>query len=330
MAMEAEAQLSDDELIDLCRLMLLTRRFEEKSRELCRQGKLFDSCHMCIGEEAVTVGACYKLKKEDIIMPSLRGRGAYITKGVNIGRLLAVMYGKQIGTTMPKENSHHISVPELGILPGTGIIGADISRATGAALAAKLRGTNQVVVDFFGDGASNRGDFHESLNLGAIWKLPVVFICENNHYAFSTPISKTTAVENISARSAGYGIPGVTVNGNDVLLVYKAAQEAVKRARKGLGPTLIECKTYRWFASTATAQDLRPRKEVEQWKKNLGDPIEKLEEKLVREGILIKGRIMEIEAKIEREIREAVEFAEKSPFPKPEEALMHVYGERRM
>lgn len=242
MVMEAEAQLSDDELIDLYRLMLLTRRFEEKSRELCRQGKLFDSCHMCIGEEAVTVGACYKLKNEDLIMPSLRGRGVYITRGANIGRLLAAMYGKQIGPTMPKENSHHIGVPELGILPGTGIVGADISRAVGAALAAKLRDTGQVVIDFFGDGASNRGDFHESLNLAAIWKLPVVFICENNHYAFSTPISKTTSVENIAARSASYNIPGITINGNEVLLVHKTVNEAVKRSREGLAQLSLSAK----------------------------------------------------------------------------------------
>lgn len=305
--------------------MVLTRKFEEASAELYRKGKLFDLCHTCIGQEAITVGACYKLRKDDIVVPSLRGRGAYITKGASIKKILAAMYGKKTGLFFPKESPHHMGIPELGILAGTGIVGSDIARAVGAALAAKLRKTGQVVLCFFGDGASNRGDFHESLNLAAIWKLPIIFICENNMIALSTPTSKTTSVENISQRAGGYNIPGVTIDGNDVLAVIRTVREAIRRAREGMGPTLIECKTYRWRAHCEAAPDDRPEEEIELWKKKLGCPIKRFENKLIKAGILTEKKIKEIEAEVERELLEAIDFAERCPFPTSDDAFKNVY-----
>ncbi|MEM2104258.1 MAG: thiamine pyrophosphate-dependent dehydrogenase E1 component subunit alpha [Candidatus Bathyarchaeia archaeon] len=324
-----ETSLSSEELIEMYRLMLLTRRFEEKSTELYAKGKLADLCHTCIGQEAITIGACFKLRKEDIIMPSLRGRGAYIAKGASVKRLLAAMYGKKSGRFMPKESAHHIGIPEIGILAGTGIVGSDIARATGAALAAKIRKTGQIAISFFGDGASNRGDFHESLNLAAIMKLPIIYICENNQYALSTPASKTVPVENISQRAASYNILGVTIDGNDVLTVYKTVQDAVKKAREGFGPTLIECKTYRWRAHCEVAPDNRSPEEIEFWKKKFGCPVQRFKEKLVSMGVLTYEKMKEIEISVEREILEAVEYAESCPYPAPEEAFTNVYAEPR-
>jgi TPP-dependent pyruvate/acetoin dehydrogenase alpha subunit len=320
-------ELENQDLIELFRLMLLTRRFEEKTQELLPSGKLQDFCHTCIGQEHITVGACYKLKKTDLIMPSLRGRGAYIAKGVPIKTLLAVMYGKQLGSTMPKESPHHLGLPEYGVLVGTGIIGSDIAKATGAALAAKLRGTTQVVIDFFGDGASNRGDFHEALNLAAIWKLPVVYICENNHTAMSTSVTQSTAVEDIADRAKGYDIPGVIIERNDVLAVHDVVQKAVSRARDGGGPTLIECKTYRWSVHAGLPSlESRSKKEIEFWKKKLGYPIMDLKKQLLLKRILTEQDVLEIKGKIKEDVAEAIEFAEKNPFPAVEEAFKHVYA----
>lgn len=324
-----EAQLTNEELIEMYRLMVLTRRFEEKSVELYAKGKLFDLCHTCIGQEAISVGACFKLRKEDLVLPSLRGRGVFITRGVSIKRILAAMYGKQVESTVHKESAHHLGFPEYGIIAGTGVVGSDIARATGAALAAKLKKSGQIVVSFFGDGASNRGDFHESLNMASIWKLPIVYICENNQYALSTPFAKTTAVERIADRAVGYNMPGVSIDGNDVLLVHKTVQEAAKRAREGMGPTLIECKTYRWRAHCEAAPENRSSEEVNSGKKKFGCPIERFGEKLKKDGILSNEKIQQIEAEVEREISEAIEYAEKCPFPAAEEAFKHVYAEQR-
>ncbi|RLI35907.1 pyruvate dehydrogenase (acetyl-transferring) E1 component subunit alpha [Candidatus Bathyarchaeota archaeon] len=320
-------KLTDKDLIEMYRLMLLTRRFEDKTEELLPTGKLFDFLHTCVGQEHITVGAVYGLKKEDLVMPSLRGRGAFVAKGVPVKTILAVMFGKQVGSTFPKECIHHLGVPERGILVGTGLIGSDIAKATGAALAAKIKGTKQVVLDFFGDGASNRGDFHESLNLAAIWKLPIVYICENNQTAMSTPVSVSTSVEDIADRAAGYGIPSVVIRRNDVIAVHEAVQKAVKRAREGGGPTLIECKTYRWYPHAGPlSREKRSVEEIEEWKRKLGYPIEDLKKQLMEKTILTEHMVEEIEARVEEEIKEAVEFAEKTPFPSPEEALKHVYA----
>jgi len=320
-------ELTNRKLIDLYQLMLLTRRFENKTVEILPSGKLFDFLHTCVGQEHITVGAVYGLKKDDLVMPSLRGRGAFIAKGVSVKTLLAIMFGKQIDSTFPKECVHHLGVPERGILVGTGIIGSDIAKATGAALAAKIRKTNQVVLDFFGDGASNRGDFHESLNMASIWKLPIIYICENNQLAMATPVSQSVGVDDISKRAIGYGIPSITIRENDVVAVHQAVQAAVKKARKGGGGTLIECKTYRWYPHAGPlSRETRSIDLINDWKRKLGCPIDNLKQQLVDRKVLTQSMIDEIEKHVQQEIEDAVQFAETSSFPSPDEAYQHVYA----
>lgn len=320
-------ELTNRKLIDLYQLMLLTRRFENKTVEILPSGKLFDFLHTCVGQEHITVGAVYGLKKDDLVMPSLRGRGAFIAKGVSVKTLLAIMFGKQIDSTFPKECVHHLGVPERGILVGTGIIGSDIAKATGAALAAKIRKTNQVVLDFFGDGASNRGDFHESLNMASIWKLPIIYICENNQLAMATPVSQSVGVDDISKRAIGYGIPSITIRENDVVAVHQAVQAAVKKARKGGGATLIECKTYRWYPHAGPlSRETRSIDLINDWKRKLGCPIDNLKQQLVDRKVLTQSMIDEIEKHVQQEIEDAVQFAETSSFPSPDEAYQHVYA----
>jgi len=320
-------ELTNRKLIDLYQLMLLTRRFENKTIEILPSGKLFDFLHTCVGQEHITVGAVYGLKKDDLVMPSLRGRGAFIAKGVSVKTLLAIMFGKQIDSTFPKECVHHLGVPERGILVGTGIIGSDIAKATGAALAAKIRKTNQVVLDFFGDGASNRGDFHESLNMASIWKLPIIYICENNQLAMATPVSQSVGVDDISKRAIGYGIPSITIRENDVVAVHQAVQAAVKKARKGGGATLIECKTYRWYPHAGPlSRESRSIDLINDWKRKLGCPIENLKQQLVDRKVLTQSMIDKIEKHVQQEIEDAVQFAESSSFPSTDEAYQHVYA----
>jgi TPP-dependent pyruvate/acetoin dehydrogenase alpha subunit len=322
-----EMTLTDRDLVELYRLMVLTRRFEEKTEALLPTGRLFDFLHTCVGQEHVTVGAVYGLRTDDLVMPSLRGRGAFIARGVPVKTLLAVMFGKQVGATFPKECVHHLGIPERGILVGTGVIGSDIAKATGAALAAKIKGTTQVVLDFFGDGASNRGDFHESLNLAAIWQLPIVYVCENNHTAMATPVSASTSIADIADRAAGYGIPAAVIPRNDVLAVHEAVQTAVQRAREGGGPTLIECKTYRWYPHAGPrSRETRSVEEIEGWKKKLGCPIEGLKKQLLERGLLTAQQVDAMDAHVAEELDEAVAFADQSVFPSPEEALKHVYA----
>lgn len=320
-------ELTNEKLIDMYRLMLLTRHFENKTVEMLPSGKLFDFLHTCVGQEHITIGAVYGLRNNDLVMPSLRGRGAFIAKGVSVKTLLAIMFGKQIGSVFPKECVHHLGVPERGIIVGTGIIGSDIAKATGAALAAKIRKSNQVVLDFFGDGASNRGDFHESLNMASIWKLPIVYICENNQLAMSTPVSKSIGVDDISKRATGYGIPSITIRENDVVAVHQAVQTAVKNARKGGGATLIECKTYRWYPHAGPlSREIRSIDVINEWKRKLGCPIENLKQKLVERKALTQEMIDEIENNVHKEIEEAIQFAETSSFPSPNEAYKHVFS----
>ena len=320
-------ELSNEKLVDMYHLMVLTRHFENKTVELLSTGKLFDILHTCVGQEHITIGAVYGLRNDDLVMPSLRGRGAFIAKGVSVKTLLATMYGKQIGSIFPKECVHHLGVPEQGVLVGTGVIGSDIAKATGAALAAKIRKTNQVVVDFFGDGASNRGDFHESLNMASIWKLPIVYICENNQLAMSTPASMSIAIDDISKRATGYGIPSTTIRNNDVIAVHQAVQNAVKNAREGGGSALIECKTYRWYPHCGPlSTDPRSADEISEWKRKLGCPIEKLKQQLIERGELTQSMIDEIDIQVHEEIEDAVQFAETSPFPSIDEAYKHVFA----
>ncbi len=324
-------ELTNQKLIDMYRKMLEIRRFEEKVAELYEKGDLAFAkgfIHLYIGEEAVAVGACANLRKEDYITGTHRGHGHCIAKGARLDKMLAEICGKESGYCKGKGGSMHIAEPALGILGTNGIVGAGIPQAVGAALSAKMRGTDQVCVCFFGDGASNTGAFHEALNLAALWKVPVIFVCENNLYAITVAASISTSVENIAERARAYGIPGVVVDGMDVLAVHHAVKEAVERARKGFGPTLIECKTYRFRGHFEGemwgAEAYRKRDEIKKWIEKC--PIQCFKRKLIEMKVLTEKEAEAVEASVAREVEEAAAFAKESPFPTPESALQDVFA----
>jgi pyruvate dehydrogenase E1 component alpha subunit len=307
------------------RKMLEIRFFEEKVFELYAQNLVPGTIHLYAGEEAVAVGVCSNLRKDDYITSTHRGHGHCIAKGADLKKTMAEILGKETGYCKGKGGSMHIADFSIGMLGATAVVGAGIPIAVGAGLSAKLRNTDQVVACFFGEGASNQGTFHEAINLATVWKLPVIFVCENNLYAMGTRQSKVMAIKNIADRAPAYGVPGVVVDGNDVLAVYGAVQEAVVRARKGEGPTLIECKTYRSRGhSRVDAARYRPREEVDEWLAK--DPIKRFREKLLEAKTFTEKAIEQIEAETAARIEEAVKFAVDSPYPEPEEALQDVYA----
>ena len=261
--------LSKEKLLDMYRKMLLIRYHDTKAGELYDSKKVVGYLHLYVGEEAVAVGACSCLEKTDYITSTHRGHGHCIAKGCDPKFMMAELYGKKTGYCKGKGGSMHIADIDLGMLGANGIVGGGPPLACGSALSAKVRGTDQVTLCFIGDGGTNQGTFHEALNLASIWDLPVVFIVENNLYAEATPQSYHQKIRDIAVRAAAYNIPGEVVDGNDVLAVYETVGKAVKRARNGEGPTLIECKTYRYFGHNAGDDDLKYRtvEEVEEWKK---------------------------------------------------------------
>ena len=305
--------------------MFEIRRFEEKVFELYAQNLVPGTIHLYAGEEAIAVGVCSNLRKDDYITSTHRGHGHCIAKGAELKRIMAEILGKKTGYCKGKGGSMHIADFNVGMLGATAVVGAGLPIAVGAGLSIKLRGTDNVVACFFGDGASNQGTFHEAINMAAIWKLPVIFVCENNVYAMGTRQSTVMLVENIADRAIAYGIPGVAVDGNNVLTVYEAAQKAVERARTGQGPTLIECKTYRHKGhSRIDPAKYRPKEEVEEWLRK--DPIKRFKEKLLQPNTLLETEIRQIEKEVSAEIEQAVKFAIKSPHPFAEEALEDVYA----
>lgn len=309
------------------RNMVVIREFEEKVRELFTEGKIVGAAHSYVGEEAVAVGVAANLRPDDWITSTHRGHGHLIAKGGDPKFMFAELYGKRTGYCKGKGGSQHIADLNMGILGANGIVGGGIPIANGAALAARYNGTDQVAVCFFGDGASNEGTFHEALNMASLWKLPVIFVCENNLYGVSTRQDRHQNIEDVAQRGAGYGMPGLVVDGNDVLAVYEAAAEAVKRARTGSGPTLIECKTYRWYGHSLREDGsaYRSAEEVESWKRR--DPIPALRDKILAMGAATKEDTEEIHGQVVKEIEEAVRFAEESPLPEPEELYQDVYTE---
>jgi pyruvate dehydrogenase E1 component alpha subunit len=307
------------------RKMLEIRLFEEKVFDLYGQNLVPGTIHLYAGEEAVAVGVCSNLSKDDYITSTHRGHGHCIAKGADLKRTMAEILGKKTGYCKGKGGSMHIADFSVGMLGATAVVGAGLPIAVGAALSAKLRKTSQVVACFFGEGASNQGTFHESINIASVWSLPVVFVCENNLYAMGTRQSTIMNIQNVADRAAAYGIPGTIVDGNDVLAVYEAARKAFERARTGLGPTLIECKTYRHKGhSRVDPAKYRPREEVEQWLAK--DPIKLLKQTLVEDEILTQAEIDNIEKEVAGEVADAVKFALMSPYPKGEEALDDVYS----
>lgn len=314
-----------EKLIDMYRKMIRIRTFEERARKEFAAGKIPGFVHLYSGQEASAVGACANLRTADYITSTHRGHGHLIAKGGKTDRMMAELFGKKTGYNKGKGGSMHIADMEIGILGANGIVGAGIPIAGGAALSAKKRGTGQVTVCFLGDGASNTSRFHEGVNLASCWKLPIVYLIENNQYAECTNISKTCMIANIADRASGYGIPGVTVDGNDVLAVYETVAEAVARARKGEGPTLVETKTYRYHGHyEGDPCNYQPEEEMAEWKKK--DPIVRFRKKLIEMGVLTEDDASKIDQEINREIEEAVKFAEESPFPAPEETLEDVYA----
>jgi TPP-dependent pyruvate/acetoin dehydrogenase alpha subunit len=318
-------ELPEEDLLAMYRWMVLDRVFEEKTFELLKLGKLVGFHHPNIGQEAVDVGTCYRLRKDDTIMPTHRGKGKYLLKGVDIKIMMAGMFGRRNGSGKGRGPASHSGDNSIGLLAGTGLIGSGIPISTGAALAMKLRKKDSVAFHFFGDGASNRGDFHESLNMAGVMKLPIVYVCDNNCYAMTVPATGAMAIQDISIRAAGYGFPGITVDGNDVLAVYEATQAAISRARKGEGPTLIECKTYRWLGHSINDPAIyRTAEEVESWKKKC--PIKRFEGYLRGKGLLDDLKAKEVCRSVNEEIEESIRFAEGSPLPAPEDALLDVYA----
>lgn len=314
-----------DRLIAFYRTMRLIRRFEERVVELVNRDEIPGVTHEYVGQEAVAAGVCHALRPDDVITSTHRGHGHILAKGGDPRRMMAELMGKATGYNRGRGGSMHIADLSLGIYGANGIVGAGAPIACGAALAAALQGSGRVAAAFFGDGGMNQGVVHEALNLAAIWKLPVIFVCENNGYAISAPIRQMAAVERLADRAAGYGMPGESVEGMDVLAVDAAATRAVQRARSGGGPTLLECVTYRFVghftAEKARGIKYRTDEEIAEWRKR--DPLVTYPAWLRQEGICDPARV---DAEVDAVLEEAIAFARQSPFPAPEEALEGMYA----
>lgn len=311
-------------LLSLYETMLRIRRFEEEVNLLFLGGNMPGTIHLYMGEEAIGAGVCIHLSRDDVITSTHRPHGHAIAKGVTISSLMAELFGKRTGCCKGYGGSMHVGDFSVGALPAFAIVGAGAPIAAGCALAFKYRQQPSVAVCFLGDGAVNEGAFHEAVNMAAIWDLPVVYVIENNFYGASTPIRQVARLERLSERAAGYEIPGETIDGNDVIEVYRAAGEAVGRARSGGGPTLLECLTYRRCGhSRSDGNAYRDPEESKKWMAR--DPIEILGNRLASEGVLSEQQAGEVDARIRAEISEAVEFAKNSPAPAPEDALRNVF-----
>jgi TPP-dependent pyruvate/acetoin dehydrogenase alpha subunit len=319
---ELPKELSPEELINIYKKMQLIRDFEQKITKISgRVGTPF--IHVYTGEEAIAVGACTAINENDYITSTHRGHGHFIAKGGDVNSLMAEIFGKVDGICKGRGGSMHVADFSKNMLGANGIVGAGPPLALGAALASKMRNEGRVALTFFGDGAANQGMLHESMNLAAAWKLPVIFILENNSYAWSTPAHNATAITDFSLRAQGYGMKGVSIDGNDVLEVYKTVKEAVELARKGGGPTLIECKTYRWQTHIVAETDIRPAEEVEEWKNRC--PIKAFKVKLIKGEIIDQAMIQEIEKESLDLIDLSVKFTKKSARPEVNTVLDDVY-----
>lgn len=314
-----------DKALEMYTRMLEIRKFEEKLFYLFSTRQMPGSMHQYNGEEAVAVGVCSNLNKDDYITSTHRGHGHCIAKGADINAVMAEMFAKKTGCCKAMGGSMHIADFSVGMLGANGIVGAGIPQAAGAGWTCKYKKTRQVSVAFFGDGASNEGAFHEGINLAAAWKLPVIFVCENNLYGFSTYYRRVTPIENIADRAVGYGIPGVIADGMDVMDVYEKAGEAIERARRGEGPTLLECKTYRFKGhSRFEKPTYRPDEELEEWLKK--DPIPAFADYLIREFEVTEEQIKEIGKNADKTIEDSVAFAEQSPDPDPLDYEKYIYA----
>lgn len=317
--------LTQDQARWMYRKMLEIREFEDKVHELFAQGVLPGFVHLYAGEEAVAVGVCAHLNDKDTITSTHRGHGHCIAKGCDLDGMMAEIYGKAAGLCKGKGGSMHIADLNKGMLGANGIVGGGFPLACGSALTAKYKKTDNVSVCFFGDGANNHGTFHEGINLAAIWNLPVIFVAENNGYAEATPFEYASSCKTIADRAIGYNIPGVRVDGKNVLAVYKAAEEAIQRARRGEGPTLIECMTYRnygHFEGDAQTYKAEPEKKEHKQEK---DAIIRFKKYLLTQQLLTENELASVEESVIEAIQRAVRFSEESPYPKEDELLTDVY-----
>ena len=318
-------KLGPDQLLEMFYWLKLIRAFDERLSNLVKQGKVRSGVYTGIGQEAIIVGTCYGLRKEDWICPLHRDLGAFLMKGVSAREMMSQMFAKATGLSKGRDSALHSGVSELGIFGNTSMLGANLPVAAGVGLTFKIEKTDNVVIAYFGEGASNVGDFHEALNIAGVHRLPIIFICENNQYAYSVPLEKTMAIDDVADRAESYGFDGVAINGNDVLAVYQATQGALTRARKGEGPTLIECKTYRWHGHSEHDKAFyRTKEELAMWKSR--DPIPTFTAYLKGLHELSDPQIAEIEARVKATIDDAVDFAMNAPDPDPADAATDVYA----
>lgn len=323
--LEELPQWNERQLIDLYEQMWLIRHFEEKVDEFFKKGLIYGTTHLCIGQEATAVGTCAPLRIGDKITSTHRGHGHSIAHGASIRKMMAELFGRTTGYCKGKGGSMHIADVDAGNLGANGIVGGSIPLAVGAALTADMKNLSYVTVCFFGDGATNEGSFHEALNMASIWQLPVVFVCENNQYGMSSAVEEMTNVKKLSIRASSYGIPGVTIDGNDLIEVINTAEVAIDRARKGKGPTFIEMDTYRWMGhSKSDRGKYRTNEEVETWKAK--DPIKRFEKELLKVDVLTEERIEQIKQNVEKVVADAIEFSKKSPKPTADDVLKDVYA----
>lgn len=318
-------KLQPDLAIDMLKKMYEIRFFEETVDDLFARGLVHGTMHLSVGQEASAVGSIYALNNEDYILSTHRGHGHCIAKGADINLMMAEFMGKETGYCRGRGGSMHIADMEGRNLGANGVVGGGIPLAVGVGLSLKMRRSDEIVMGFFGDGAANQGCFHEALNMAAIWSLPIVYVCENNQYGMSMSTRRALAIERIAQRADAYGMPGVTVDGNDVLEVYEAARKAVETARSGEGPILLECVTYRWKGHSKSDQELyRTKEELQAWKKK--DPIARFRKLLVSEGVITKEEVATIEEEANRTIAAALEYAQSSPEPDVDTILEGVYA----
>ena len=317
-----------EQLLALYRQLLIIRNTEEQLARSHQMGLIHGACHTYVGEEAIAAGVCAHLRPDDAVFSTHRGHGHALAKGVSPHEVIAELFGRATGCSQGRGGSMHLFKPEVGMMGTSGIVGPCILQATGAGYSFKLLKTDQIGVAFFGDGAVNNGAFHEGLNLASIWKLPTLFICENNLYATEVPFAYSAGNPNVGNRGPAYGMESVTVDGNDVLAVYEAAQEAVQRARGGEGPTLIECRTYRTRAHSEGMRDAgyRTEEEVEEWKER--DPIKRYSEWLLENEEAGTETLAAIEAEVKTTVADAEEFARNSPWPEADTVIEHVFSQR--
>ena len=318
-------KLTSEQLLEMFYWLKLIRAFDLRLSTLVKQGKVRSGVYTGIGQEAIIVGTCFGLRREDFICPLHRDLGSFLMKGVDARTMMSQMFAKATGLSKGRDSALHSGVNELGIFGNTSMLGANLPVAAGLGYTFKMEQSDNVVIAYFGEGASNVGDFHEALNFAGVQQLPIVFICENNQYAYSVPLEKTMAIDDVAIRAEGYGFEGVAINGNDVLAVYQSMQGALARARGGDGPTLIECKTYRWHGHSEHDKAFyRTDEELAMWKSR--DPIPTFTTYLRARHVLDDQKLKDVEDKVTATIDDAVEFASNAPDPTPEDAVTDLYA----